>query len=64
MIQECFRHAKVIGAWGSGRTALEAAGCAGEPGIVLEDDPARALTKTAKLLGAHRVWERFPVSIS
>jgi catalase len=64
MIQECFRHSKAIGAWGSGRTALEAAGCAAGPGIVLEDDPTTALTKTTKLLGAHRVWERFPATLS
>jgi catalase len=64
MIQECFRHAKAIGAWGSGRAALEAAGCATGPGIVIEDDPSTVLTKTTKLLGSHRVWERFPSSVS
>ncbi|MEU8633606.1 catalase [Amycolatopsis sp. NPDC048633] len=64
IVQECFRHAKAIGAWGSGRAALEAAGCATGPGVVLDDDPAVVLAKTTKLLGAHRVWERFPTSIS
>ncbi len=64
MIQECYRHAKAVGAWGSGRTALEAAGCATGPGIVLEDDPSKALDKLTTLLGAHRVWERFPATIS
>jgi catalase len=63
MIQECYRHAKAIGAWGGGRAALEAAGCAG-PGIVLEDEPTKALAAMLKLLGAHRVWERFPATIS
>jgi catalase len=63
MIQECYRHAKAIGAWGSGRTALETAGCATGPGIVLEDDPSKALEKLTTLLGAHRVWERFPATI-
>jgi catalase len=64
MVQECFRHAKAIGAWGSGLAALDAAGCATGPGIVVEDDPSTVLTKTTKLLGSHRVWERFPSSIS
>jgi catalase len=60
MIQECFRHAKAIGGWGSARAALETAGCATGPGIVLGDDPTEVLGKVTKLLGAHRVWERFP----
>ena len=34
IVQECFRHAKAIGAWGNGRAALEAAGCATGPGVV------------------------------
>jgi catalase len=59
MIQECFRHAKVIGGWGGARAALEAAGCATGPGIVLADEPTEVLGKVTKLLGAHRVWERF-----
>jgi len=32
LLQECFRHAKVIGAWGAGSDALGLAG-------VLPDDP-------------------------
>jgi len=59
MIQECFRHAKVIGGWGGARAALDAAGCATGPGIVLADEPTEVLGKVTKLLGAHRVWERF-----
>ena len=64
MVQECFRHAKAIGAWGGGRAALEAAGCAPGPGIVLDDEPSDVLTKMTKLLGAHRVWERFPARVA
>ncbi|HEX6352521.1 catalase [Actinophytocola sp.] len=63
MVQECFRHSKAIGGWGSARAALEAAGCATGAGIVLGDDPATVLGKVTKLLGAHRVWQRFPVSV-
>jgi catalase len=63
MVQECFRHAKAIGGWGTARAALEAAGCATATGVVLGDDPTTVLGKVTKLLGSHRVWERFPVSI-
>ncbi|HWM03332.1 MAG TPA: catalase HPII, partial [Actinophytocola sp.] len=64
MIQECFRHAKAIGAWGGGRAALEAAGCATGPGVVLDDEPSKVLTTMTQLLGAHRVWDRFPATVS
>jgi catalase len=65
MIQECFRHAKAIGAWGSGRAALEAAGCATGPGVVIDDDdPSAVLKAVTMLLESHRVWERFPATIS
>jgi catalase len=64
MIQECYRHAKAIGAWGNGRAALEAAGYTSGPGIVLADEPAQILEKMARLLAAHRVWERFPATVS
>ncbi|SMC81877.1 catalase [Lentzea albidocapillata] len=64
MIQECFRHAKAIGAWGTGRTALEAAGCGTGPGIVVDDDPSKVLAEVTTLLGAHRVWDRFPPAIA
>jgi catalase len=64
MVQECFRHAKAIGAWGNGRTAIEAAGYAEGPGIVLGDEPSKVLTTMTELLGAHRVWERFPATVS
>jgi len=64
MIQECYRHAKAIGAWGSGRAALEAAACATGPGVVLGEEAATVLGEVTKLLGAHRVWERFPATVS
>lgn len=64
MVQECFRHSKVIGGWGAAAAALEAAGCAAGPGIVLGDDATTVLGEVTKLLAAHRVWERFPATIS
>ena len=37
MVQECYRHAKVIGVWGTGEAALVEAGCsAGDLGIVAD----------------------------
>lgn len=63
MIQEAYRHAKAIGAWGTGRAAVEAAGCTG-PGVVLDDDASKVLTDVTTLLGAHRVWDRLPPAVA
>ncbi|MFD9700920.1 catalase [Lentzea sp. NPDC059081] len=63
MVQECFRHAKAIGAWGTGVAALEASGCAGA-GVVTGDDASKVFTELMTLLGAHRVWDRFPATIA
>jgi catalase len=60
LVEETFRHAKVIGAWGTGVTALTASGCTpDEPGVVTGDDPSEVLTGVLELMGGHRVWERF-----
>ncbi|HEU5111132.1 MAG TPA: catalase, partial [Micromonosporaceae bacterium] len=62
LIQECYRHAKAIGAWSEAGAALTAAGYpADDPGIVRADDPAEVLEQVLKLLGSHRVWQRFGV---
>ena len=61
LLEECFRHAKAIGAWGPGRDVLEAAAVDGA-GVVTGDDPADVLAQVQELLGAHRVWERFATS--
>jgi catalase len=64
MVQECFRHAKAIGAWGAGAAALAAAGCdPSDAGVVVTDDADEVLTRVMELLGAHRVWERFPAAL-
>ncbi|GLY47824.1 catalase [Lentzea sp. NBRC 102530] len=63
MIQECFRHAKAIGAWGAGRAVVDAAGCTGE-GVVTGDDASKVFGAVATLLGGHRVWNRFPAAVS
>jgi catalase len=59
LLQECFRHAKVIGAWGDGVVALELAGVQPGIGVVTGDDPAEVFAEVHAALGAHRVWERF-----
>jgi catalase len=58
LLAEAWRHAKAVGAWGSGSEVLAAAGCSG-PGVVVGADPAGAVTDLTDLLRAHRVWARF-----
>ena len=64
MIEECYRHAKVIGAWGDGVRAVGAAVDQGAAGVVTGDDPAAVLTEVQALMPAHRVWERFPSTLT
>ncbi|RQX18867.1 catalase HPII [Micromonospora ureilytica] len=64
LVEECWRHAKAIGAWGAGVTVLEQAGVAGTPGVVAAGSGAEALTAVQQLMAAHRVWERFPASVA
>ncbi|MEV4772964.1 catalase [Micromonospora humida] len=64
LVQECWRHAKVIGGWGAGVRVLELAGVAGAAGVVAGDSPTGVLADAQALLAAHRVWDRFPASIS
>lgn len=60
LIDECWHHAKAIGAWGPGREALEARTVPGGAGLVVGDDGLEVLDGITELLAAHRVWERFP----
>jgi catalase len=62
LVLECFRHAKALGGWGAGAEALAALGGTG-PGVVLGEEGAGVLEAITGLLGAHRVWERFAVSV-
>jgi catalase len=64
LIDECWRHAKAIGAWGAGVSVLHGAGLAGAPGVVTAETGADAFTAVQQLLGAHRVWERFPATVA
>ncbi|MDN0197892.1 catalase [Streptomyces sp. S.PNR 29] len=61
LVSEAFRHGKAIGAWAGGEAVLEAAGVPSDaPGVVLGDSGTAVLRQVTELLGAHRVWERFP----
>jgi catalase len=63
LLQEAFRHAKVLAAWGDGAEALDTAGIdTTAPGILLSDTVVAAFTKTlVGAVGQHRVWERAPL---
>ncbi len=60
LLQEAFRHCKVLGAWGDGEQVLTAAGIdTAAPGVLLGASPVKAYTtELVAALGLHRVWER------
>jgi len=60
LLQEVFRHCKVLGAWGDGAAVLEAAGIdTGAPGVVLGDSAVKPyFTELLTAVGKHRVWDR------
>ncbi|XVU21280.1 catalase [Actinoplanes sp. CA-054009] len=64
LLDEAWRHAKAIGAWGEGAGALTGAGIAGTAGVVTADSAEAALTQVKQLMAAHRVWERFPATVA
>ncbi|GAB3372384.1 hypothetical protein GCM10027452_31570 [Micromonospora halotolerans] len=64
LVEEAWRHAKAIGAWGAGAEVLRQAGVAGTPGVVTGDSAAEVFGTVQQLMAAHRVWERFPASVS
>ncbi|WP_433824535.1 catalase [Actinoplanes sp. CA-015351] len=64
LVDECWRHAKTIGAWGDGLTVLQEAGVTGTPGVVTATSGEAVFGEIQVLLGAHRVWERFPALVA
>ncbi|AGZ42354.1 catalase [Actinoplanes friuliensis] len=66
LLQEAFRHAKAIGAWGDGAEALRTAGIdTGAPGVLLADGMTAAYRKQlTTALGLHRAWERAELVMS
>ncbi|MFG2648502.1 catalase [Streptomyces sp. NPDC048436] len=64
MLAEAFRHGKAIGGWQDATAALEQAGVpATAPGVVTGERGTDVLEQIVELLGAHRVWERFPAAV-
>ncbi|MGC5031362.1 catalase [Micromonospora sp. DT229] len=64
LVEEVWRHAKAIGAWGTGVTVLDQAGATGSPGVVTGDSGDDVFDSLRQLMTQHRVWERFPASLS
>ncbi|MFC3572563.1 catalase [Streptomyces yaanensis] len=60
MLNEAFRHGKVIGGWAGAQRALQSAGIPVDaPGVVTADTGSSALDRITRLLPEHRVWKRF-----
>ena len=62
LLQEAFRHCKVLAAWGDGAAILEAAGiAAGGAGVVTGNAAAKSFTgQLTAAVGLHRAWDRAP----
>jgi catalase len=59
MLQEAYRHHKVLAAWGTGVDALAANGIEAGPGVVVAAKAAREFTQALiETAGWHRIWER------
>lgn len=60
LLQEAFRHAKPIAAWGDGAAILDAVGItAGDAGVIIGKTAGRTFTTDlSTALGLHRVWDR------
>ncbi|MER6443890.1 catalase [Streptomyces venezuelae] len=61
LLAEAYRHGKAIGGWNGAEQLFETAGIHdGEAGVVIAHDGPAAVRQLAELMGAHRVWARFP----
>ncbi len=62
LLQEAFRHAKPLAAWGDGTQLLRTAGIELDaPGLVVAERLDDRLTSDlVAAVGMHRVWERAP----
>nr|WP_278260244.1 hypothetical protein [Nocardioides convexus] len=64
LLEEAYRHAKVVGAWGAGVDAVTATGLTDDvPGVVTGSEGPAVLAQVQDLMGTHRAWERFPASV-
>ncbi|MFI6823724.1 catalase [Micromonospora sp. NPDC050187] len=64
LVDEAWRHAKAIGAWGDGVAVLRQARVSGTPGVVTGDSGTEVFAAVQRLMAAHRVWDRFPASVA
>jgi catalase len=62
LLQEAFRHCKVLAAWGDGTAVLEAAGITVDAaGVVTGGTAVKSFTdQLAAAVGLHRAWDRAP----
>ncbi|WP_144792338.1 catalase [Kocuria palustris] len=60
LLQEVWRQAKPVGAWGTGIDTLGALGLADGAGVTVGESPREVLSGVQDALTRHRVWERFP----
>ncbi|MCT9089769.1 catalase [Streptomyces sp. ASQP_92] len=64
LLNEAFRHGKALAVWAGADAVLPGAGIpADAPGVVRADTADTAFEQVSQLLGAHRVWERFPARV-
>ncbi|WP_129656973.1 catalase [Rothia halotolerans] len=64
LLDESWRHAKAIGAWGEGRAALESEGYVlDDAGVVAAESWSSALERIKEVMAGHRVWDRFPTRV-
>ncbi|MFD1827503.1 MULTISPECIES: catalase [Mumia] len=62
LVEECFRQAKAIGAWGAGAAVLDALGADGL-GIVRGENGAEVLAGVQEAMALHRAWDRFAPAV-
>ena len=59
LLQEAYRHAKPVGAWGTGLSILTEATVPSGPGVLVADSADDAfVSDLVQALGLHRVWSR------
>ncbi|WP_030236611.1 catalase [Streptomyces sp. NRRL S-350] len=62
LVNEAYRHAKPVGGHPAARAVWAAAGVDPQaPGVLTSEDLDEVLAGLVGFLGAHRVWDRFPV---
>ncbi|MEU6557306.1 hypothetical protein ABZ915_44875 [Streptomyces sp. NPDC046915] len=55
---------RAIGGGKGAEATLEGAGVSADaPGVIVADSGMETLQQVSALLGAHRVWERFPAQV-